>query len=244
MIPALPLGATLRVFLLAQVLTALAFSSTSALAFDGISEPAPKDSPKEAPTLPASQVAGHLQFAVSPAGLYVPYGRLGHNLALSDVARTGYGFAGDIGWGLSRFVFLGVEADWSSYGSPQSCEECRLKAYSVGGFLRYHLADGLAGSPFIMYGVGLRSLQLQGTGSLNDETLSVDGKYWAVEWLKLKLGADLYTRHHWGIGGFLQFTGSTIASRPSTWIDSAEKNGAEGRFSLGLRLLFESPSRN
>ncbi len=199
-------------------------------------EPAP---PEVAPIAP-SQHQGHIKIGLNPAMLVIPYGRLGSGLSLGDVARTGIAFGGDISYGLGHSVELGAYGDWARFGQPSDCKGCEVSAISLGLFAKSYLVQGLKIAPWLSYGAGARFYSVSAFTRNN-------GNYTSLEWLRLGLGFDWYGSSQIGGGTFIQLSAAQVLNRPDGYTPSDDidrKNGAEGRFTAGLRFFFDFPGRS
>jgi hypothetical protein len=160
-------------------------------------------------------------------------GKLGRNLAATDRLGIGYGARLDAGFGLSRELTLGLWGSVTAYTDGDSCGgRCKGRAFSLGPFVRYHLAQGLRLDPWLSLGAGYRQVSFE-TGA------STRQKFSGVEWLRLELGADYYAFSGFGFGPYGALGLSTYSKRPSVAGDAS----VSAELSVGLRLLLDLPGR-
>ena len=204
----------------------------------------PAETTDEAAPIAISQHEGHFKLGLSTGFLALPYGRLGSGLSLGDVARTGFGFGGDLAFGVGYSVELGVYGDWSRLGKPNDCDACDVSASSFGIFAKAYLVQGLRVAPWVSYGVGTRLYNVKGLSDVSATTQQ--GTYISLEWLRLGLGIDWFATQNFGVGGFLNLSAAQVIGRPSNYVPSSDlsrKNGAEGRFLSGVRIFFDLPGQ-
>jgi hypothetical protein len=159
-------------------------------------------------------------------------GRLGTNVAAARGLGTGLGFRADAGLGLSRYVVLGVWGNFASYSDGDQCASCSGRAFALGPFVRYQLAQGLRFDPWLSLGGGYRQLSFDGgTG--------VRQKFSGIEWLHLELGADYYAFSGLGLGPYAALSASSYTTRPA----SAGDASVNTELSVGLRFLLDLPGR-
>ncbi len=189
--------------------------------------------PKRPEILPAKDLLGaHVLIgaAVSPSW---SLGRLSRDVSAADGLGTGFGAHLDAGIGLSRYVALGVFGSFAGYSRGDSCgSRCSGRAFSVGPFVRYHLAQGLRFDPWLSLGAGYRQLSFD----------SADGsrqKFAGVEWLRLELGADYYAFSGFAVGPYGALGLSSYSKRPA----DAGSASVNTELSLGLRVLLDLPGR-
>ena len=167
--------------------------------------------------------------AVGPAW---SLGKLGSNVAAVRGLGTGLGLRADAGFGVSRSVALGVWGSFASYAKGDACSDCSGRAFAVGPFVRYQLAQGLRFDPWLTLGGGYRSVSF-------DDDAGAQQKFGGVEWLHFELGADYYMLSGLGFGPYGALSLSSYTSRPSGAGDAAVNT----ELSVGLRFLFDLPGR-
>ncbi len=176
-------------------------------------------------------LGGHLLVGAS-AGPSWSLGKLGTRSAAVHSLGTGIGFDGDLGFGLSRSVALGVWGNFARYADGDACLSCAGQAFSVGPFVRYHLSQGLRFDPWLSAGGGFRHVSYSAS---NGDKFAFSG----MEWLRLQLGADYYVLSGVGFGPFGSLALSSYSTRPS----DAGSASVNTELSFGLRLLLDVPGR-
>jgi hypothetical protein len=159
-------------------------------------------------------------------------GHLGSNAAVAHQLGTGFVLHADAGFGLSRSVVLGAWGSYAGYAEGDRCKSCSGKAFAVGPFVRYQLAQGLRFDPWLMLGGGYHRV------SFDDQT-GARQTFSGVEWLHFELGADYYAFSGLGFGPYGSLSLSSYSSRPS----NAGSAGVNTELSCGLRFLLDLPGR-
>lgn len=196
------------------------------------SEPpsATDDEPEPVPVPAAADLLGGHPLLGLSGKLVLPFGELDDERSFGDRAGVGYGVAGDLGIGLSRSVELGVWGDYARYADDDDCPDCETTSFGVGPYLRYHLVQGMRFDPYLLLGVGYRSLTT--SNQAFDETDA------GLAWLKLALGGTWYALSQVGFGPYLELELATITDPP---------RGADpavlGTFAAGLRLQLDFVGR-
>ncbi len=125
---------------------------------------------------PARDTVGrHLAVGLN-AGLIAPFGSLQRGAPQSDTMGPGLTAGGDITYGISRTVMLGVYADVGLPEGMRSWSGDSVSTIAVGPMLRYHLVQGVRFDPWLGAGLGFRRTSGRGT--------SVTG----VDWVRLSIG--------------------------------------------------------
>jgi len=200
--------------------------------------PAPNDDDPEPPLVPDAKdtLGGHLVVGAS-AGFVLPWGDLSKGISAADLG-PGYGFDADLGFGLSRSVVLGVWGQLATYANSPDCgteprreDGCTAMSYAVGPFIRYHLVQGMRFDPWLLAGLGYRSMSVESSSGTAD--------YAGIEWLKLSVGGDYYPLKTFGFGPLIEFETGVFGTRPEG------NNGASAHFSfvVGLRLVLDVPGK-
>jgi hypothetical protein len=189
------------------------------------------DEPKPAPIPPATDLlAGHPLLGVA-GKLALPFGKLDTERSLGSRTGAGYGFAGDLGIGVSRSVELGVWADYLIYGADEDdCPSCETRSLGIGPFLRYHLVQGMRFDPFVSLGAGYRELTISEEDSKTKDS--------ALAWLKLGLGGTWYGLAQLGLGPYAELELATLTDTPAGADPSVFAS-----FAGGLRLQFDVRGR-
>jgi hypothetical protein len=193
-----------------------------------------KDEEPKTPLVPRAKdlLASHLLVGAGIGPVW-SLGRLDSNTTAPRGLGTGLGFQGDAGFGLSRYVSVGVWGTFANFSDGNDCIDCSGRAFAVGPFVRYHLSQGLRFDPWLTAGLGYRQL------SFLDDLRAAKQKYSGVEWLRLELGADYYVFSGLGIGPYGSLGLSTYSTRPSGAGDARVNT----ELSAGLRLLLDLPGR-
>jgi hypothetical protein len=206
-------------------------------------KPAPKPASRAAsdveggsesePTIPLARdtVGGHLAVGAI-AGLAVPFGSADSSAKMSDLAGAGLYLGGDITYGVSRTVMMGAYGE-VAMPAGQTCA-CRpswssqsVSAIAAGPLLRYHLVQGTRFDPWMSYGFGFRRVS-----SGNDSFTGVD-------WARLQLGGDWYPSNRLGLGPVLETSIGTFFGSSG----ALESKTVNAQFTLGLRIVFDSPGK-
>lgn len=195
-----------------------------------MSLPAPEEDESERPLIPdaTDMLGGHVLVGVAPIWS-VPFGTLQSRLPAGDRLASGFGARGDIGFGVSRTVVLGVSGDFSSYLAPDDCSGCGGQSFGVGPMLRYHLVQGTRFDPWASLGAGFRSLSVEGGG----ETLDLQG----IDWLRIAFGGDYYPLSNFALGPFAGFDATTYTSGRD------DDPRISFQITLGLRLALNVPGK-
>lgn len=75
------------------------------------------------------------------------FGYLDSQTYLPSRLSGGIYAAAEIGYGITRYVEVGLNATYASFGSATECPSCTGKAYDVVGTIRYHLVQGVNLTP-------------------------------------------------------------------------------------------------
>lgn len=159
-------------------------------------------------------------------------GELGSASPARRSLGVGFGGRADVGIGVSRTVAVGAWGSFAGFSDGRSCESCSGRAFAVGPFARYHLAQGFRFNPWLMIGAAYRQLSFDGGEGARQ-------KFRGLEWLHLELGADYYALSGLGFGPYAALGLSTYASRPSAAGDAS----VNAELSVGLRLFLDLPGR-
>jgi hypothetical protein len=170
-------------------------------------------------------LGGHVILAAK-AGLFIPMGSFDETTSQSDRLGVGPLFGGDVGVGVSRTVAFGA---YGEIGLPddQLCSTCKGSSFSVGPFVRYHLAQGVRFDPWLSYGVGFRKTTL-GSSS-----------WTGFDFIRFQLGGDFYA---WPSLGFGPFADLAVG----TFFDATPKltsHSVNAHFTVGIRVVFDMPGK-
>lgn len=173
--------------------------------------------------IPAAKdtLSGHVQLGAGGL-LAVPFARLDSETTFAGQAASGYGFAADLGIGVSRSVALGVYGQYLKLGDGDDCRTCDPTSLGFGAFVRYHLVQGVRFDPWASLGLGYRMLD---TG---------EADYSGFDWLRLAVGGDWYALSQVGFGPYLELNVGTLTDRPSG-TDAA----VYATFAAGLRIAVD-----
>jgi len=175
--------------------------------------------------LPRDTVGGHFSIGAG-AGLAVPFGSIASGLAQSDFMSPGVQIAGDVTYGVSRSVMLGVYGEWAHLPGTGPWDGESASVIGVGPLVRYHLAQGVRFDPWVSYGLGVRSL------SVGSESLT------GIDWARLQVGGEWYPASALGFGPYLGLSLGTYFGDAT----SAGK-AVNALFSVGLRIVFDTPGK-
>jgi hypothetical protein len=183
-------------------------------------EPEPKVVPAR------DTVGGHLAVGAA-VGLFVPFGSVDSSIAQSKIIGSGLLLGGDITYGVSRTVMVGLygEVAMPSGSGPWSGQNA--SSIAAGPLLRYHLVQGTRFDPWLSYGIGFRRLS------------SGNASYTGIDWARLALGGDWYAASNLGFGPLLELS-------MGTFVDSSGSLGSKAvnaEFVLGARLVFDGPGK-
>lgn len=208
-----------------RVLPAAALSLVAASVASVAAAKEPGDTPATAETLPRDTVGGHISIGAG-AGVAVPFGSLASGAAQSDFLGTGFLIGGDVTYGVSRSVMLGVYGEWTHLPGSGPWDGQSASEIAVGPLVRYHLAQGVRFDPWVSYGLGFRSL------SLGSESLT------GIDWARLQFGGDWYAASALGFGPF-------VGLSLGTYFGDATSAGkaVNALFTVGLRVVFDAPGK-
>lgn len=192
---------------------------------------------QEAPPMPPQvdlsapdTLAGHLRLAASGQASF-PAGNIASDLHATQSLSTNFIAGLDIAFGLSRHLTVGLTGDFQVGSSTTECPTCSSQGFGTGLLLRHHLTQGLRFDPWVAFGVGIRTLDVQS----NDRA----SNFVSLEWLRLQVGGDFFAAPPFGFGPVIDFALSTAVKT-----DDRHDPGDVGvRFGLGLRAVFDLPGR-
>lgn len=189
-------------------------------------EPPPPLVPEAHDTL-----SGHLLAGLG-AAVQAPFGQLTRSESLN--LGAGYGATLDLGFGVSRTVVAGLWGNLFAYGSGKT-------SYAFGPSVAYHLVQGVRFDPWILAGVGYRSMTL--------DTTSVKRHFAGFEFAHVVVGGDYFLFSGVGLGPWVDFDSGVFTTR-SHYNASGQLTGAKlpgiathFGFSGGLRLVLDLPGR-
>lgn len=192
------------------------------------------DSERLPPVVPRSRdlLSSHVLLGVS-IGPTWSLGRLGSHLTAPRAFGPGAFVRADAGFGLSRYMSVGVWGGFAGYADGSECgKDCSGRAFAVGPFLRYHLSQGLRFNPWGAVGAAYRRTTFENAEGKRQ-------KFSGVEWLHVELGADYYVFSGLAFGPYGSLGLSSYAARP----DSAGDARVNAELSVGLRLSVDLPGR-
>ena len=207
------------------------------------------DTEPQPPLVPRAKdlLSGHF-LAGASVGPAWSLGKLGSSVATVHNLGTGLLVQGDLGFGLSRSMVLGVWGNFGRYSDGDTCAhalnpnpDCSAYSFSVGPFVRYHLSQGLRFDPWVLLGGGYRRVRFNqdSLSPLADPYVTETQTYSGLNWLRLELGGDYYLWSGVGLGPFGSLSLSSYTDRPA----SAGDASVNTELSLGLRLLLDLPGR-
>jgi hypothetical protein len=206
--------------------------------------PTPATPPKRAPALSAKAgdaeadtasveitpardtLGGHVVIGAL-AGLFVPFGSFESGVTQQRLLDTGLAVGGDIGFGVSRTLVLGVYGEVGLPSTTSECTGCSVTSIALGPMVRYHLVQGLRFDPWLSAGVGFR------------RTSTGHDTFTGIDWTRIELGGDYYPWPSLGFGPF-------VALSLGTYFDATSKittTSVNGQFSVGLRIVFDGPGK-
>jgi hypothetical protein len=159
--------------------------------------------------------------------LFVPFGSIDSAVAQADVMDPGYAVSGDITYGVSRTLVLGlsVQAGFSSGAGALSSTD--VTTLAVGPLVRYHLVQGTRFDPWVSFGVAFRRT------TTDASTLT------GLDWAHLQLGGDWYAGSQVGFGPLLELSLGSFVDSTGPLADGA----INAHFLLGGRLVFDTPGK-
>jgi len=191
------------------------------------------DTPPPAPIAPrARDLLGSHVLLGAAVGPTWSVGYFGSRLAASDGLGTGLSLRADIGFGVSRYVAVGLWGGYAPYTHGNHCDPCSGRAVAIGPFVRYQLSQGLRLDPWFSLGGAYRQVSFAGASGPRDR---LNG----LEWLRVELGADYYVLSGFGVGPYGAVGLSSYFKRPSDAGDSAVST----ELTFGLRFLIDVPGR-
>jgi hypothetical protein len=207
---------------------------------------------KERPAAPDTRT-GHLYLqprlgVVGPAGKLAaaPVTSPNAGTPTSQLAGTGTGIGATLGVGITRHAVLEAVAQYTIFGAPTACTDCKGSSIDFGLGLSYHLAQGVAIDPWIAYGVGLRfaTFHAQPTSATGGPTglRAVDQAFRGFDVARIALGADFYPIPILGLGPFFEADVGTAFSRARanpSGLDPALGPAVYAFFQVGLRIAFD-----
>jgi hypothetical protein len=212
-------------------------------------EAAPSEEPKRPEPLPGDQLdeeepepplippaadtlAGHVDVTGSIA-FAVPFGQLEEGVDQTSVIGSGHGVGLDIGIGVSRTVAIGAWGQALALGDSDDCIDCSGASLAFGGFVRYHLVQGVRFDPWMSAGLGYRTTTFSGVPG-------GDVDYSGIEWLRLQVGGDWYPFSHVGLGPFMELDMGIYGDKS---VGSIGESAAHWLFQTGLRITLDIPGR-
>jgi len=192
-------------------------------------------------------LSGHF-LAGASVGPAWSLGKLGSSVTTVHNLGTGLALQGDLGFGLSRSMVLGVWGNFARYSDGDTCAhplnpspDCSAYSFSVGPFVRYHLSQGLRFDPWVLLGGGYRRVRFNqdSESDFADPYLTETQTYSGLNWLRLEVGGDYYLWSGVGLGPFAALSFSSYTDRP----ESAGDASVNTELSFGLRLLLDLPGR-
>jgi hypothetical protein len=176
--------------------------------------------------------------------LSAPLGRLAENLPLEDYLSTGPGLTFGVGVGIARHLTLDAEGSFMVAGVPERCAACVGQQLTGGLGLTYHVANALAVDLWGRIGAGVRAIDLANAGQVRVETTdgspatsaSLDGTYWGVDVVQLRLGGTFEPASGLAFGPWLGLDTGIIAAQPDAALLG---HPAYVSLSLGLSLSLD-----
>ncbi|MES1178846.1 MAG: hypothetical protein ABUL62_31285 [Myxococcales bacterium] len=179
--------------------------------------PAEPDQPALEPIPSAhDNLAGHFQLGAG-AGAKWPFGS--HSGALA----TGLGLNLDLGFGISRYVVLGLWGEYDTYHTHSACGDCSGSSFAGGPLVRYHVVQGTRFDPWGELAVGMRSTKVDIHGDSKTHT--------GPDFLKLTLGGDWYFTSNVALGPYVTFDLGTYGTSSHSGLGT------------GLRLVLDLPGK-
>ncbi len=198
--------------------------------------PLPGDDDDETPEPPLvppalDTVAGHLNVGLG-ASWVIPFANLESGQSQGDAMGSGPGVSLDLAYGVSRSIALGVFGQGAFLGEGDKCPDCTTTSYAFGGFIRYHLVQGVRFDPWMAAGIGYRLT------SIDSPTGKVD--YAGIEWLRLQVGGDWYAFDKLAFGPFVELDLGRYTDRSPGGVDSSANHW---QFASGVRVVFDLPGK-
>ncbi len=140
------------------------------------------------------------------AGYNIVFGYLDSQTLLQNRVSTGFGFLLDVGYGITRYVEVGLNANYATFGNATECPNCKAQSFDAIGALRYHLVQGVRFDPWLRTGLGLSAFQLHEN--------QASQTYVGLHWFELSIGGDWYFSRNFGIGPLLCISLSSYFDHP------------------------------
>jgi hypothetical protein len=179
------------------------------------------------PAEPATDTISSRLLLSLDLGYTSTFGYLDSQTHLPSHLSGGIYTALDIGYGITRYVEVGLNATYASFGSATECPACTGKAYDVVGTIRYHLVQGVKFDPWVRTGLGFSAFQFkQG---------QQDSRYLGLHWLELTVGGDWYFGRNFGFGPLLSMSLASYLDHPTN-----RNPSVAARWLAGMNLAFDS----
>lgn len=191
------------------------------------------DDEPEPPLVPPAldTIGGHFNLAASAAWT-VPFANVESGVAQGDAMGSGPGAGLDAAYGISRNVALGVWGQMSFLGEGDKCKGCSTRSTSFGGFIRYHLVQGMRFDPWMSAGLGYRLTSIDAAAGKVD--------YSGIEWLRLAVGGDWYAFDKVAFGPFMELGFGRYSSKSPGSLDESANHW---HFGTGLRVVLDIPGK-
>lgn len=174
--------------------------------------------------------SGHVLIRAE-SGLDVPFGQVQSGGTISDAAPFGLAIGGSVGVGISRYAEIDATGAFTLLSGR--CDSCSATSVAASLGLVYHLAQGTSLDPFIRFGMGYRTLEVDYDPVEAGRFRNLPaGRYHGLDAAKVTLGASYLPVRGFGVGPWLSFGVGTMLAGP----EPIDGRRAYGLFQLGIRL--------
>lgn len=170
--------------------------------------------------------AGHVSLGLR-AGYQGPWGSAESGLSQSGLAAWGPTFGGELNYGISQYVLVGVFFDYATFGAPSGCSGCSAQSLAGGLAVQYHLIEGTPFDPFLGLGLGYRSTRFEQAST----SVTYGGPF-----ARIMVAGDWYPTPVFGFGPYLDFSlGRYVTRNPGSIGDGA----LHSFFTGGIRIVLD-----
>ncbi len=162
-------------------------------------------------------------------GTVASYGRVDSAHSITNTLGQGWLAGGELGYGISRHIAIGLVGEASSFSGGSICSDCKANAWSAAPFLRYHLVQGVRFDPWMSIGAGVAALSY-------DNQLTKRSYFGGV--LRASVGGDWYASSQLGIGPVLSVDLRSYMDHPT-----GTSASQEARLLVGLRVVVDVPGK-
>ena len=179
---------------------------------------------------PVQDTISHRLLLSAGTGYTSAFGYLDSRTSLSNRLSGGAELFLNVGYGVTRYVEIELDASYAFLGSASECQSCSGKVYEAVGAIRYHLVQGVRFDPWVRTGLGLSAFQLKE----NQQTSNFLG----LHWLELSIGGDWYFGHNFGFGPLLAMSLASYFDHPA-----GSNPSVAASWLAGINLTFDSAGK-